>query len=253
MGQAYTPALQVVPRTKIVRTRELPLPGRHLVQLGDQVQADTSVLSADLPGDLTILRVADRLGFDADDVVPAMRVKVGDRLEKGAVICQIKSFFGLFTSQLTCPASGVVEFFTEANAHLGIRHEPVPLYVNAYIRGSVCGIEEGKSVSIEAEGALIQGIFGVGGERQGTILPLPVANDALVTDSQLKEISGLRGSILIGGAAFTPAALAQAALAEVSAVVTGSVDAETLLKFAGHEIGVSVTGDEDVPLTLIIT
>jgi hypothetical protein len=254
MSQAYAPALQVLALTKVAKVRELPLPGKNLVAVGAQVKANTPVLSAELPGDLTIVRVADRLGFDPCDIAGGMKVQVGDKVEQGVVLCEIKTFFGLFTSRLTSPVDGVVEFFTDANAHLGVRHEAIPLYVNAYIEGIVSHVEEGKSATIETEGSLIQGIFGVGGERQGVVLPLPFANNERIDAACLKGLGqNLAQKILIGGAFFTNSALQEAAACGVSAVVTGSIDAQTLTRFVGYEIGVSVTGDEPVPLTLIIT
>jgi hypothetical protein len=254
MSQAYTPALQVLALTRVSKVRELPLPGKNLVAVGAQVKADTPVLSAELPGDLTIVRVADRMGFDPGDVAGAMKVRVGDTVEQGALLCEIKTFFGLFTSRLTSPVAGIVEFFTQANAHLGIRHEAIPLYVNAYIEGVVSHVEEGKSATIETEGSLIQGIFGVGGERQGVVLPLPFAGDEIIDAACLKGLGqSLTQKILVGGASFANDALREAAACGVSAVITGSIDAQTLTQFVGYKIGVSVTGDESVPLTLIIT
>lgn len=254
MAQAYTPALQVLALTRVAKIRELPLPGKNLVGVGDRVKADTAVLSAELPGDLTIVRVADRMGFDPEDVAAGMKVHPGDKIAHGAILCEIKTFFGLFTSRLTSPVSGVVEFFTEVNAHLGIRHEAIPLYVNAYVEGVVAHIEEGKSVTIETEGSLIQGIFGVGGERHGEVLPLPVGENVKIGVQELKELKqDLAQKILIGGAAFSSEALREAAACGAAAVVTGSIDAETLAQFVGYEIGVSVTGDEPVPYTLIVT
>ncbi len=254
MSQAYTPSLQVTEHCRIVKIRELPLPGKCLVKPGQQVKAHTPVLSAELPGDLTIVHLAERIGFDPVDVAPGMKVKVGEAIQANVLLCEVKSFFGLFCSQVKSPASGTVEFFTEANAHLGIRHAPVPLSVNAYLDGVVCAIEEGKSVTIETDGALIQGIFGVGGERQGEILALNVSEDAMVEPFHLQDLKHeLQGKIIIGGAAFSPAALREAATAGATAVVTGSIDAAALAGFAGKEISVSVTGDEDVPFTLIVT
>ncbi|MCB0345249.1 MAG: hypothetical protein KDD66_09020 [Bdellovibrionales bacterium] len=258
MARAYTPGLDVKASTTVQRRRELPLPGTSLVAVGDHVEADTPVLSAELPGDMDILRVADRMGFDPADVLEGMKVKVGDNVSSGQLVCELKTFFGLFTSRLETHRGGTVEFFTEANAHLGIRQPSIPLEVHAYISGTVTEVEEGKSVLIETDAALIQGIFGVGGERIGTVHSLDVARDHLVRDKDIEKIAasesgGLRNAVLVGGSHFDIGALNAAADAGAAAVVTGSIDAQTLRSFVGHDIGVSITGDENVPLTLIIT
>ena len=253
MGQAYTPALEVSARKKIRKVRELPLPGRALVKVGDRVEVDTPVLAAELPGTIDIIRVADRLGLEPERALAGLKVKIGDRVEQKALLCEVKSFFGLFTSSVHSPSAGTVEFLTESNAHLGIRHPPIPFSVEAYIQGTIVEVEEKKSVTIETEGAMIQGIFGVGGERFGIVHVLNVPPDQEVGPAALTAAGELRGKILIGGRSFTNQALQDAARAGAVAVITGSIDAQTLRQFVGHEIGVSITGDENVPLSLIVT
>ncbi len=256
MAQAsiYTPGLQVTERTRIEKVRELPLPGKTLVKIGDRVKADTPVLSASLPGELDIVRIADRLGVEPADVLPGIKVKVGTKVKRGDLLCELKTFFGLFRSVVQSPTSGVVEFITEVNAHVGIRRDPIPLTVAAYVEGAVIAVEQGKSVTIETTGCLIQGIFGVGGERHGQILPLGVSPSSVVTVSDLERVSeDLTGAVLVGGSTFDRGALHAARARGVAAVVTGSIDAETLQHFAGSDVSVSITGDEDVPFSLIIT
>ena len=194
------------------------------------------------------------MGFEPEDVVEGMKINEGDSVEKGQLICELKTFFGLFTSELRSPQSGVVEFFTELNSHLGLRHESVPLKVDAYINGEIVEVEAGKSVTIETKGTIIQGIFGVGGEKQGELFMLPVAADELITPEILDSIdSSLSNKVVVGGFTYTIEALERAASLGVAAVVCGSIDADTLYQYVGYQIGVSITGDEDVPFTLIIT
>lgn len=253
MAQAYTPALEISSGKTLRKIRELPLPGESLVRIGDVVRADTPVLSAELPGPIDIVRVADRLGLDPERVLEGMRVKVGDRVARQDLLCEVKSFFGWLTSSVVAPADGTVEFFTESNAHLGLRHPSSRFEVSAYIDGTVVEIEEKKSVTIETVGAIIQGIFGVGGERLGVVRVLDVRPDEAVSAEQLGNRESLRGKILIGGRSFSLPALRASADAGVVAAITGSIDAVTLREFVGHEIGVSITGDENVPLSMFIT
>lgn len=254
MKQAYAPALEVRENTLIQKIRELPLPGKSLFKVGERVQAKDIVLTAELPGDMSIIRVAERMGFEADDVIYGMKVKEEDFLEKGQLICSLTTFFGLFTSELRCPEAGVVEFFTETNAHIGIRHKSMPLEVNAYIDGEIVAVEEGKSITIETTGTFVQGIFGVGGERQGEICILPIDRNQVVTSDIIEEVpKSLAGKILVGGISYDRSGLAAVAERGVEAVVCGSIDAQTLFEYVGREIGVSITGDEDVPCTVIVT
>lgn len=254
MGQAYTPGLQLSRKTPIRRIRELPIPGRALVAVGDKVVSTTQVLATELPGDLDIIRIAERMGFDPEDVAKGLKVKVGDNLKPGDLLCEVKTFFNLFTTDLKAQRGGVIEFFTEVNGHLGVRQPAVPLTVEAYISGKIVEVDEGKSVTIEAIGTLAQGIFGVGGERRGRITILPTPSDTKVTASVLEKLDlNYHDAVLVGGSSFTRDALEFISTKNVAGVVTGSIDAETLRDYVGHDIGVSITGDEEVPATLIVT
>lgn len=254
MNQAYTPGLLVTECTTIEKIRELPLPGKVLVTVGDKVSATAPVLSADLPGELDIIRVADLMDIDPSEAVKGIKIRDGDLVKTGDLICATKIFFGLFDVKLKSPTSGTVEFFTPTNAHLGIRHPSTPITVNAYIDGIVTDVATSKSATIRSTGALIQGIFGVGGEKLGSLYPLNVSESAEVLASDIDNVGDeLRDAILIGGACFSKEALQSAATRKIAGVITGSLDASTLCEFVGHDISVSITGDEDVPFTLIIT
>jgi len=254
MGGAYTPGLQVSRATTVVKVRELPVLGRVLVKLGDKVEAKTAVLAAELPGDLSILRIADRMSADPESIAKGLLVKPEEIVQEGQEICKVKYFFGFFTSSFRSPVSGTVEYFTESNAHLGIRQAPQPLSVGAYVSGVVTHVEEGRAVSIECQGSVIQGIFGVGGERMGVIRALSVRPDRIVTATDLQsQVSSFEGAILIGGSQFDREAIQLAIERGAVAIVTGSIDSISLRNLVGFEIGVSVTGDEEIPLTLIVT
>ena len=176
----YTPGLKVSSSTKLTRVRELPILGQHQVKIGDKVTANQEVLRAELPGEVEVIRVAERLGFEPIDLEGKVDFASGEIIKKGQLISSIKTFFGLYTSELHSPVDGIVEFYTETNAHLGVRLDPIPLSVDAYITGTVTKIDEGKRVYIETDAVFAQGIFGVGGERHGNVLPLDIPNEKII-------------------------------------------------------------------------
>lgn len=254
MSQAYTPALAVLRRTKVRKLRELPISGQVLVSVGQRVEAKTPVLSAELPGELTVLRAPEIMGFEPEEVIKELLISKSSQVERGDLLCEIKTCFGLISSRLFSPVSGTVEFINETNGHIGVRACSLPLIVDAYVDGEVLEVEPGKRVIVEAVGALIQGIFGVGGERRGRLFVLDIPRDQVVGPELIKSLSSkISSAVLVGGASFSLEALELAGELGVSAVVTGSIDAEVLAKYVGYEIGVSITGDEDVPCTLIVT
>jgi hypothetical protein len=94
----------------------------------------------------------------------------------------------------------------------------------------------------------------LGGEKYGEVLALDISNDAEVRRMDLEKIGlGLCGKILVGGRSFSREAFDLAAEYGVSAIVTGSIESADLRRVLGYELGVSITGDENLPFTLIIT
>ncbi len=253
MSTAYTPGLLVQENAQITVTRELPLLGSALVKVGDTVRSDTTVLSAELPGDVQVFRLAERMGFDPERIAGELKIHPGDKLSKGQLLLELKYFFGMFRSSFESPIDGTVEFFSETTAHLGVRGVSQPLTIPAYIDGVVTEVVARRSVTISATGAHLQGAFGVGGEANGTIHPLACERDTVVTPEILSGETLADRSIVIGGARFTTAALELCAERKVAGVITGSIDTDTLRNYIGYEVGVSMTGYEEIPFPLFIT
>jgi hypothetical protein len=249
MGTAYTPGLTVSSNHLVTKQRRLPIDGEILVKAGETVSHDTIVARAELPGDIDPVRLAERMQLDPDELRGKVRVEVGQDVKRGDLLAESSGLFGLFRSEVKSPIDGVVEFFTEATGHLGIRRPPTGIEVNAYLSGRVVAVDEGQGVTIESCGAFIQGIFGVGGERHGEI-KLVCESPEEVVDSLDGD---LKGKVLIAGAQVTQRTLRQAASAGAVGVVAGGIMDNDLGEFVGEEIGVAITGDEDVPFTLIVT
>lgn len=251
MGNALTPALAVSSWTRLQRRRELPLAGEILVKEGEQVSADSIVGIAQLEGELRLVRAADQLAVPAHEIVDLVKVREGDRVVDGSVIAEVRGLWGIFRSILTAPIEGTVEFISASTGHIGIRAPARPLKLPAYIAGKVVKVESGRSVVIESEGPFVQGVFGVGGERLGTLHLLSVSNDRRLSDADVPE--DVSGKVLVGGCSPSLGALRKAAALGAVGFVTGSIDDQTLREYVGYDIGVALTGDEPVSMTVIIT
>lgn len=251
MGTAYTPGLKVSPSTVVRKTRRLPLKGDVVVAAGQDVTPDTVVARTNIPGILRTVRAAERLGIDADELPPTLQVAEGDAVTHGQLLATSKSFFGLFRSEVHAPVDGVVELISAVTGQIGIRENPSPVEVDAYIQGRVAEVLEGEGVVVEAQAALVQGIFGVGGERQGTIHVAVADAGEPLTEAHLTE--ELAGRIVIGGSNISGQALRRAAEVGVAGVVVGAIVDRDLIDFLGYDIGVAITGHEDIPLTLVLT
>jgi len=146
---SYAPSLIVEENFKISKTRELPLLGRSLVKVGDIVKPETSVLSAELPGELIIIRLAEKLGIEPEKLTQALKVSEGSEVRKGDLLAQNSSFFGWLNDEVRSPATGKVEYIIQSTGHLGIRLPSRSIEVKAFISGKVAAEVPGSSVTVD--------------------------------------------------------------------------------------------------------
>jgi len=251
MPTAYTPGLTIAADTVVRKERLLPIRGEVLVAQGQLVDADAPIARAMRPGNLTSVKVSERLGIDPSELPSALLKSEGDAVEAGEVIAQTRSFFGLFHSACEAPVKGVIEHISPLSGYVAIREEPVPLETVAHISGRVARIIEGSGAVIETRAALVQGIFGVGGERRGVLRVGARGPDEPFDPALAGEDA--RGAILVGGASADGPSLAAAARAGAAGMIVGGIADIDLRAFVGYDIGVAVTGQEAVPFTLIMT
>ena len=251
MAHAYTPGLKVLEYTVLTKERRLPLPGEILVNKGATVSGEDVVARTNLPGNVQTLNVAGLLGILPDEVEEAMMKKAEDTIKKNEVIAQSKGLFGLFKSQVKSPINGEIESISKITGQVILREPPIPVEVIGYIDGEVIEIIRSEGVTVKTSGSFIQGIFGIGGEIIGE-LAMAVDNPAQVLTE--KEIDkSFKDKVIIGGSMVTYSALEQARKAGIKGVVVGGIEDQDLKRFMGYDIGVAITGSENVGLTLIAT
>jgi hypothetical protein len=68
-----------------------------------------------------------------------------------------------------------------------------------------------------------------------------------------ETIGQCEGCVLVAGAGADGAAIRRAAAAGATGLVVGAVSDEVLREYVGYDIGVAITGQEQVPMTLILT
>jgi hypothetical protein len=251
MGTAYTPGLTISADTIVRKVRRLPLKGQVLVQVGDSVNPDTVVARTELPGPVTTVRVAERLGVEPRELPKYLLKQVGDKVQAGEIIAERKSFFGLFTSRVTSPITGTIDFISEATGNIGIRHLPTPVEVTAYLRGLVVDVLPEEGAVVATRGVFVQGIFGLSGERHGQIALLADSPDEVVSDTKVSDEH--KGKVLIAGALAHWRLMEAAKQVGAVALVTGGVLDTDIKKLLGYDIGVAITGHEPLPFTLIVT
>ena len=251
MSGAYTPGLTVSARTTIIKTRRLPLKGTVLSTTGTWVSPADKVARAELPGIMQPIKVASKLGIEPSEVPALLTVKVGDKVTRGDIVAVTKGMWGLFKSECKSNTTGTVELISNITGNVGVREAPTPIEVDAYIPGKIIEVLDGEGVVIEAHGALIQGIFGIGGERRGEIMMITSGPDQPITADMIT--SAHAGKIIVGGSNLSGDALRKAHELGVTGIVVGGIVDKDLVDYLGYDIGVAITGHEDIPLTLVLT
>src|SRR5262245_53050191 len=251
MGDAYTPGLTVTRHTVVRKTRRLPLPGDVLRKVGDRVTATDVVARTELPGKVHMLNLATMLGVMPDELAATLVVKVGGAVKKGEAVGLTRSFFGLFTNKVVSPIDGTLESLSEITGMAVLREPPVPVEVKAYVDGKVVEIIPDEGVVIESRAALVQGIFGLAGERNAPLVVVAKSPDQKLDAEHITAEH--TGKVVIGGARITLAGLRKAIEHRVAGVVAGGFAYQDVKELLGYDVGVAVTGSEELATTLVVT
>jgi hypothetical protein len=251
MGHAYTPGLKVTDKVLITKRRILPLKGDVLVKVGDKVQPDTVVARTLLPGNVEPINVANILGIPPEDITDCMTKKEGEKVKQGEVIAKSKSFFGLFSSEAKTRTDGNVESISSVTGQVLLRGNPIPVEIKAYLEGEVVELFEKEGVAVSAWGSFIQGIFGIGGETHGEIKVVAKDNGEVLTDKLIDK--NCKDKVVVGGSLVTADAIKKAISSGAKGVVVGGFSDKDLRDFLGYDLGVAITGSEELGITLVIT
>ena len=251
MGYAYTPGLTVAENTVVRNVRRLPLKGKLLVEVGQSVEADDVVAETFLPGEVKPINVVGKLGISPEELPEIMLKKEGEPLSENEPFARTKGLFGLFKSEARSPIDGTLEAVSHVTGQVIIRGQPTPLRKTAYARGTIVETQAEESATVETHGTFIQGIFGIGGETNGELVPLVDSPDTTLDADLIKPEHA--GKIILGGNLVTAEAVKRAIDVGVRGIVSGGLNDADLRNFLGYELGVAITGEESLGVTIVIT
>lgn len=251
MAHAYTPGLRVAEMAVVRRERRLPLRGEVVVEAGALVAADTIVARTELPGNVQTLNLASKLAVDPVKAPDTLLHPIGASVERGTAVASAKSLFGLVKNTVVAPSNGSLESVSKVTGQLIFREPPIPVEVDAYVRGVVAEVLPDEGVVVESRGAFVQGIFGVGGETFGAVAVAADSPDAALDIDRIRPEH--KGKVVVGGAYVSHAALMRAREVGAAAVVVGGFDDRDLFQLLGRDLGVAITGSEEIGLTLLLT
>ena len=180
-----------------------------------------------------------------------MLKSIGEAVSEDEIIATTKGLFGLFKSQARSPIDGTIESVSDVTGQVILREPPIPVEVKAYTDGRVTATFPNEGVTVETYGTYIQGIFGIGGETIGDLTVVAESPGDALTAEQIQPEH--RDKILVGGSLITTDAIQKAIQNGVKGIIAGGIDDADLRELLGYELGVAITGSEEIGITLVIT
>ena len=251
MAHSYTPGLTVTDHTVVHRRRMLPLPGKVVVAVGDRVRSDQVVARAELPGKVFPLNLANQLSVTPGELKEYLTKREGDVVAKDEILAENKPLIKWFKTEIRSPVAGTIESISSVTGQVLLREPPRVLELQAYVDGAITDTIPQQGVVVQTTCSLVQGIFGIGGETSGEITIAVKTPDEPLTPSHLT--AAMKGKVVIGGSFLSAEAMKQAKTVGVAGVVVGGIHDEDLRALLGYDLGVAITGTEQVGFTLILT
>ena len=251
MAHSYTPGLTVTDRIVIRRRRQLPLQGTVLVKEGDLVRSNQPVARAELPGKVYPLNLANQLGVAPDEIKEYLIKQNGDSIQKDEVLAENKPLFKWLKTEIRSPITGTVESVSTVTGQVLLREPPRVLELLSYVDGTVVEIHPHEGVTVECACSMVQGIFGIGGETYGEVAVAVESPDQPLTPDRLK--AEMKGKVVVGGSFLSADTMAKAKEIGVAGLVVGGIHDKDLRALLGYDLGVAITGSEQVGFTLILT
>lgn len=217
----YPVSSRITDLTTVRRERLLPAPGQVLVGPGEMVGPADVVARCQLPGEVRVLDVCRTLGIPRARVAKYMRKSIGDTIQANDLLASPRGPLGRIRRGCRSPVEGqVVEI---RDGLILIESAATTFELRAHIRGEVSNVMPNRGVVISVSGALIQGVWGSGGEAEG-VLKMLVDNPQKPLRARAVDVS-CHGTIVVGGQILDEAVLDQAIEARVRGIIVGGMDA----------------------------
>ncbi|MCH7493880.1 hypothetical protein IIA16_04125, partial [bacterium] len=224
---------------------------RLIAAAPDLLAAADIVARTELPGPVSVLKISHRLGCQPAELQDLMTVELGAEIEVGQTLAESKGFFGLFKSQFLSTVAGTIDSISKVNGQVYVRGAPLPVEVAAYVDGEVVELLAGEGVVVECIATFVQGIFGVGGETGGPLLfGVESREESMGPEAVTAQMAG---AVVVAGAHLAADTITKAREIGVAGLVGGALHDQDLRAMLGYDIGVAITGNESLGITLVVT
>ena len=191
------------------------------------------------------VNVAKRMDILPKQIKAYMKKNEGDFVYAGDTLAsRIFDKNVALPSFVPSPTTGTVKEVNMETGIVTVQYDKKPYLLKAGINGKVKKIDEKASAVISYNGITLKGVIGFGAEASGKL-------KVIAQPSQLDNCR--ENEILVFATAINHEIIQKAVDKKVSGIIAPSVSSADLVLFIGKEIGVALTGNEDIPFPLIIT
>lgn len=196
---------------------------------------------------LAVVPVSKKLRIKPRWIRMYTQVKEGDFVREGQLIAGIPGFGS--TDAVYAPISGVVERICARTGNIIIVRRIRSIQVLAQVKGKVTRIIPNRGAVINAFGSYIEGVFGIGGERFGTICVLTESPADILDESDIND--GVKGKIIVAGAFATYEAIQKARSLGALGLIVGGINQMDIEGMLGEKLGSEIS-EEEFDFTIVL-
>ena len=234
---------RVTANARIRRARRLPMPGETAGALGMRIGAQDIIARAYPPKMRRALSLTRVIGVTEAEVPKRLLKQVGDPVEAREIIIAKPINFGVQRLVYRAPEAGQITAIQGSWMILDLYGQPYD--VPALYRGTIVAVEPRQGGTVEAQGALVQGVWGSSApgaqakEAVGVIKWLNKTSDGILEAESIE--ADARGAILVAGGGVTAAALERATEIQIGGLVVGWLQPELRARAKNARFPVMVT------------
>lgn len=234
----YYPDLPAISRATTIR-RHIRLPdgaaGRTQVNEGDKVDVRTVVAQAVTPARHVILEGQQFFGLKQPDQLNSlMLVRVGQVVQDREPLAGRSAKRG---KRLFSPVRGVL--VRVAEGRIILQEQPEVIDLEAGVRGFVVHVETGRSVTIEAPGALVQGVWG-NGRRSISLLRME-PDEGLIKTLENQFEMRMMGAVVVTRQPLQAALLQAAQDSNLAGIIAPSAGTELRPRLLQSSLAIMLT------------
>ena len=147
-------------------------------------------------------------------------------------------------SCIKAPSTGNITKIDHKTGEISIQYMSKPFILNSLVNGVITEVYKDISADIKVDGSYAYGIIGFGGENSGRL-------------KLASAVTGLsdtcNGTIAVFTEPVNTSILESAAKLKLKGVIAPSINNKDWVDFSGREIGVAITGKEDIGFTFMLT